>query len=108
MTKLDIESKESNRIKLSDLWEQILELDEGDPPIRLRVLRVEDIVQIKKSLSMYKFRELKANPDLKEVLGDFHLSYEQDTIDELILSISIEYRVSAELPATLLTTKGID
>ena len=63
-------------IKVEDIWEQILAMEETDPDIRLQVATLSEIEHIKAILSLHKHRTLKANPGLAEALGRFKLVYD--------------------------------
>ena len=88
-------------MKIEELWELIILQEDDDSPIQLQVSTRREAQRIKATLSLYKYRILKANPDLKDALGEFRLVYSitdnpQPSLDireedEVILSISIEY-----------------
>ena len=78
-------------IKIDDIWEQILALEPDDPSLRFSIATLPELYKIKSLISLYKYREFKANPELKEALGDFKLHYRQEKREQgdWILEIGI-------------------
>ena len=83
-------------ISIEEIWNKVVEHDEGDPPIRLLCEDEFEATRIRSLLAAYKHRTLAKDDNLRDALGEFRLQFNMSSSNtrqqtEVVLHIDITY-----------------